>query len=66
VVLQLKSTPLAATVTVYDVFGVAGKIRQDLYVVYEPLLFVALIYGLLTLVIVLLFRWLESRVPIKR
>lgn len=66
VVLQLKSTPLAATVTVFDVFGVAGKIRQDLYVVYEPLLFVALIYGLLTLLIVLLFRWLESRVPIKR
>ncbi|MEZ5922859.1 MAG: ABC transporter permease [Hyphomicrobiaceae bacterium] len=66
VVLQLKSTPLAATVTVFDVFGVAGKIRQDLYIVYEPLLFVALIYGLLTLLIVLLFRWLETRVPIKR
>lgn len=66
VVLQLKSTPLAATVTVFDVFGVAGKIRQDLYIVYEPLLLVALIYGILALLIVLLFRWLENRVPIKR
>ena len=30
-VLQLKSTPLAATITVMDLFGVANMIRQDTY-----------------------------------
>jgi polar amino acid transport system permease protein len=63
---QLKSTPLAATITIFDVYGVAGKIRQDTFVVYEPLLLIALIYFILTGIIVLFFRWLESRVPIKR
>ena len=63
---QLKSTPLAATITILDVFGIATKVRQDTYVIYEPLLLIALIYATLTGVIVLFFRWLESRVPIKR
>ena len=62
-VLTLKSTPLAATITVYDVFGVGTIVRQETYRVYEPLLFIAGIYMLITAVIVLLFRWLESRVP---
>lgn len=62
-VLTLKSTPLAATITVFDVYGVGTIVRQETYRVYEPLLFVAAIYLLLTLVIVLLFRWLEGRVP---
>lgn len=62
-VLTLKSTPLAATITVYDVFGVGTIVRQETYRVYEPLLFIAGIYMLITALIVLLFRWLESRVP---
>lgn len=66
IVLQLKSTPLAATITIADVFGVGYRVRQDLYIVYQPLLFVALIYAVLALLIVLLFRWLENKVPIKR
>ncbi len=66
VVLQLKSTPLAATVTVFDVFGVGTKIRQDLYIVYPPLLLIALVYATLTVIVVLAFRYLENLVPAKR
>ena len=62
-VLTLKATPLAATITVFDVYGVGSMVRQETYRVYEPLLFVAGIYILLTGVIVMLFRWLENRVP---
>ena len=62
-VLTLKSTPLAATITVFDVYGVGTVVRQETYLVYEPLLLVAGIYVCLTGVIVVLFRWLESRVP---
>lgn len=65
-VLTLKSTPLAATITVYDVFGVGTIIRQETYRIYEPLLVVAGIYICITAVIVLLFRILESRVPTGR
>ena len=62
-VLTLKSTPLAATITVFDVYGVGSIVRQETYRVYEPLLLVAGIYIALTAVIVVLFRWLEQRVP---
>jgi len=62
-VLTLKSTPLAATITVFDVYGIGSVVRQETYRIYEPLLFVAGIYICLTGVIVLLFRWLEGRVP---
>ncbi|MFT5894216.1 MAG: polar amino acid transport system permease protein, partial [bacterium] len=43
-VLTLKSTPLAATITVFDVYGVGSIVRQETYRVYEPLLLVAGIY----------------------
>ena len=62
-VLTLKSTPLAATITVFDVYGVGSIVRQETYRIYEPLFFVAAIYLCLTAVIVLFFRWLEARVP---
>jgi polar amino acid transport system permease protein len=62
-VLTLKSTPLAATITVYEAYGVSTIVRQETYRIYEPLLLVAGIYILLTMVIVLIFRWLETRVP---
>lgn len=62
-VLTLKSTPLAATITVFDIYGVGTVVRQETYRVYEPLLVVAGIYLCLTAVIVIFFRWLEQRVP---
>ena len=65
-VLQLKSTPLVATITVVDVYAVFARVRQDTYVVYEPLLLLALVYCCLTGVIVFGFRALEKRLPAPR
>jgi polar amino acid transport system permease protein len=65
-VLQLKSTPLAATITVMDLFGVANMIRQDTYRIYEPLLLVATIYILLTFIITRVFRIVEAQIPQRR
>ena len=65
-VLQLKSTPLAATITVMDLFGVANMIRQETYRIYEPLLLVASIYILLTVIITRLFRIVETQIPQRR
>lgn len=62
-VLTLKSVPLASTITVFGVYGVGSIVRQDTYLVYEPLLFVAFIYLCLTGILVYLFGWLERRVP---
>lgn len=66
VVLQLQSTPLVATVTIADAFFVNTKVRQDLLIPYEPLMLLALIYMLLTAIVVLIFARLEKLVPIKR
>jgi len=60
---QLKSTPLVSTITMMDTYAVVGKIRQDTFVVYEPLLLLALVYMIITGVIVLLYRWFEHRLP---
>lgn len=65
-VLQLKSTPLAATITVMDLFGVANMIRQDTYRIYEPLLLVASVYVLLTVIITRAFRVVEAQIPQRR
>jgi polar amino acid transport system permease protein len=65
-VLQLKSTPLAFTVTVMDLMGVTSKIRQDTYNTFEPLMLLAVIYMCLTFIIVWLFKRIELMVPQKR
>lgn len=62
-VLQLKSTPLVATITVIDVYAVISKIRQMTYLTYEPLLLLALIYLCLTAILVVGFRYLENKIP---
>lgn len=66
VVLQLKATPIAFTVTVMDLYGVAYKVRQDTYLVYPPLIIVTIAYVALSALIVLGFRYIERQVPIKR
>jgi polar amino acid transport system permease protein len=63
VVLQLKSTPLVATITVLDLYAVVARIRQDTYLTYEPLLFLAAVYMLLTGAVVWLAGRLERRIP---
>jgi polar amino acid transport system permease protein len=60
---QLKSTPLAFTVPVMDLMGVTSRIRQDTYLVYEPLLFLALIYVCLTFIITRAFYYVEAQIP---
>lgn len=62
-VLQLKATPLVATITVVDIYAVASRVRQDTFIVYEPLLLLAVVYMAITGLLVLMFRWLENRVP---
>ena len=62
-VLQLKSTPLVATITVIDIFAVANRVRQDTLLVYEPLLLIAAVYMIVTGILVFLFRKLEARIP---
>ena len=62
-VLLLKATPLVATITVVDIYSVASRVRQDTFIVYEPLLLLAVIYMVFTGIIVFAFRKLEARIP---
>ena len=65
-VLQLKSIPLASTVTVMELVGVASKVRQDTFIVYEPLMFMGLVYMVMTALFVTAFNFVEKMVPQKR
>ncbi|MDE2446001.1 MAG: ABC transporter permease subunit [Alphaproteobacteria bacterium] len=60
---QLKSTPLAFTLPVMDLMGATSKIRQDTYIIYEPLLFLALVYMILTFIITRAFGYFENMIP---
>lgn len=62
-VMQLKATPLISTITIMELYDVAGRVRRETFIIYEPLLLLALTYMALTSLIVLFFRWLESRRP---
>jgi len=62
-VLQLKATPLVATITVLDLYNVSARVRQETFIIYEPLLLLALVYMLITAIIVLIFRRVERQVP---
>lgn len=62
-ILTLKATPLAATITIYEVFGVASIVRQETYRIYEPLLFIALLYLCLAGLLILIFRYFENKIP---
>jgi polar amino acid transport system permease protein len=62
-VLLLKATPLVATITVVDIYSVADRVRQDTFIIYEPLLMMAALYMILTAFIVLIFLWMEKRIP---
>jgi polar amino acid transport system permease protein len=65
-ILLLKSTPLAATITVIDLMGASNIVRAQTFRVYEPLLVVAAVYVALAIAIALTFRFLERRVPLPR
>jgi polar amino acid transport system permease protein len=65
-ILTLKSTPLVALVTVTDLFGASLKVRQDTYIIYEPLLMVLPIYFIMTFLITRIFGHIERQVPVRR
>ncbi|MGH0002533.1 ABC transporter permease [Pseudovibrio ascidiaceicola] len=62
-ILQLKATPLVATIAVVDVYAIFGRIRQETFIIYEPLLMLALIYLILAGSIAFAFRLLENKLP---
>ncbi len=66
VISQLKATPLIFTVPVMDLMGVAHQVMQDTYLIYEPLLAVAVIYLALAWMITSAFGLLEGRQPKRR
>lgn len=59
-ILQLKATPLVATITVVDIYAVSSRVRSDTFIIYEPLLLLALVYLVIAGVIALAFRRLEQ------
>lgn len=64
-ILQLKATPLVATITVVEIYSVSSRVRSDTFIVYEPLLLLAVIYMIIAGVITLLFRRFEKQIPAK-
>jgi polar amino acid transport system permease protein len=60
-VLLLKATALASTVAVVDLLGAANIVRAQTFRVFEPLLFVAVVYFIATLAIERGFLVLERR-----
>ncbi|SDN89174.1 ABC transporter permease [Vreelandella arcis] len=63
IILQLKSTPLVATITVMDLYAVITQVRQTTYLTYEPLLFLVAVYLCLSGILIVGLRWVENRVP---
>lgn len=59
-ILQLKATPLVATITVVEIYAVSSRVRSDTFIVYEPLLLLAVVYMAIAGVIALAFRKLEK------
>ncbi|TMJ40573.1 MAG: ABC transporter permease subunit [Alphaproteobacteria bacterium] len=65
-ILQLKATPIAALVTVTELYGAAGQIFRTTYDFFPPMLLVAVIYFALTFIITRLFNLIERQVPQRR
>jgi len=65
-ILQLKATPLVATITVVEIFSVSSRVRQDTFIIYEPLLLLAVVYMVIAGIIALAFKFIETRVPTQR
>ena len=62
-ILQLKATQLIATITVMDIYAVSSRVRSDTFIVYEPLLLLALVYMVIAGIISLMFGYFERQVP---
>lgn len=62
-ILLLKSVPLVSTIAVMDLLKAANIVRDETFLVYEPLLLIAGIYIALTLVLTLVMRRVERGFP---
>lgn len=65
-ILQLKATPIAALVTVNELYSVAYQIYRTNFAFFPPMLMVAVIYFALTFIITRLFNMIERQVPERR
>lgn len=61
VILQLKATPLIATIAVVDIYAVIARVRTETFIIYEPLLLLTASYLIIAGIITLLFRTAERR-----
>lgn len=65
-ILQLKATPIAALVTVNELYSAAYQIYRTNFAFFPPMLMVAVIYFSLTFIITRLFNMIERQVPERR
>ena len=63
VIAQLKTTPVIFTVPVVDVMAVVNRVMQDRLLVYEPLIFIGVIYLILSFLILQFFAMVGRRGP---
>lgn len=61
VIFMLKGSALASTITLYDLMGMANKIRSETFADFEILTFVGILYLLISWLIIGGFRVLEKR-----
>jgi polar amino acid transport system permease protein len=59
----LKSVPLVSTIAVMDLLQAANIVRDETFLVYEPLLLIAGIYIAMTMVLTLGMRAVERNFP---
>ncbi|WP_227369428.1 ABC transporter permease [Halomonas sp. M20] len=62
-ILLLKSVPLVSTIAVMDLLKAANLVRDETFLVYEPLLLIAGIYIALTVVLTIAMRLIERNFP---
>ncbi|WP_043532179.1 ABC transporter permease [Litchfieldella xinjiangensis] len=62
-ILLLKSVPLVSTIAMMDLLKAANLVRDETFLVYEPLLLIAGIYIAMTLVLTTAMRIIEQRFP---
>ena len=63
IILLLKSVPLVSTIAVMDLLKAANIVRDETFLVYEPLLLIAGIYLALVLILTLVMRRVEVTYP---
>ena len=63
IILLLKSVPLVSTIAVMDLLQAANIVRDETFLVYEPLMLIAGIYIAMTMVLTLVMRRVERGFP---